>query len=66
MDKDHYEAIILGCAGMADLPSSLSEMGIKLEDVEPSAIIAEKDHTNATNPRLVTSADYVKLIRNAL
>lgn len=48
------------------LPSSLSEMGLELKDVEPSAIIAEKDHTNATNPRLVTSADYVKLIRNAL
>ena len=48
------------------LPSTLSEMGIELKDVDPSAIIAEKDHTNATNPRSATAADYVKLIRNAL
>ena len=48
------------------LPSSLSEMGIKLDDINVSAIIAEKDHTNTTNPRLATSADYVELIRNAL
>ena len=63
--EDFVSRIIERTSGLG-LPSSLSEMGVMLNDVDTSAMNAEKDHTNATNPRLVTASDYIKLIRNAL
>ena len=63
--EDFVSRIIERNSGLG-LPSSLSEMGVKLNDVDTSAMNAEKDHTNATNPRLVTASDYIELIRNAL
>lgn len=47
------------------LPTTLHEMGIDRQAIERAAPQAEKDHTNGTNPRRVTAADYFHLMSEA-
>ncbi|MEH6728798.1 MAG: iron-containing alcohol dehydrogenase, partial [Hyphomicrobiales bacterium] len=47
------------------LPTTLSQMGVTQLDMEAAAPLAEKDHTNGTNPRKATAADYVSLLSQA-
>lgn len=49
-----------------NLPGRLSEMGVSMAHVEAAAPLAEKDHTNHTNPRQATAQDYLGLMRDAL
>ena len=48
------------------MPSGLAGMGIDDALVERAAPLAEKDHTNGTNPRRATAEDYRALMRAAL
>jgi len=48
------------------LPSTLRELGIGAGDVERSAMFAELDHNNRTNPRRATVSDYRLMIGSAL
>ena len=48
------------------LPTRLGEMGIDEDAIVNAAPLAERDHTNATNPRKATSADYENIMRQAL
>lgn len=48
------------------LPSTLSGLGVDHDAIELAAPLAEKDHTNSTNPRLATACDYYRLMENAL
>ncbi len=48
------------------LPPNLSGLGVDHEAIELAAPLAEKDHTNSTNPRLATANDYYRLMENAL
>lgn len=49
-----------------DLPASLCEMGVDLAAIDRAAPLAERDHTNATNPRKASAADYRDIMRAAL
>lgn len=48
------------------LPGSLAAMGVDDAAIERAAPLAEKDHTNGTNPRRASAADYRDLMRAAL
>jgi alcohol dehydrogenase class IV len=48
------------------LPTTLGAMGVDRRDVEWAAPLAEKDHTNRTNPRTATADDYRALMLAAL
>jgi alcohol dehydrogenase class IV len=48
------------------LPASLSEMGVDEAAIEKAAPLAEKDHTNGTNPRRAGADDYRRIMRAAL
>ena len=48
------------------LPTSLRAMGVTEADLAKLPEQAEKDHTNATNPRPAKAADYERLYREAL
>ncbi len=48
------------------LPTKLSEMGIDDAAITKAAPLAERDHTNATNPRKATATDYAEIMRAAL
>lgn len=48
------------------LPSHLSKLGVDRKAIETAAPLAEKDHTNSTNPRMAGAADYLQLMTNAL
>lgn len=48
------------------LPMRLGDMGVDREGIEAAAPLAEKDHTNGTNPRRATAEDYYKLMIQAL
>jgi 4-hydroxybutyrate dehydrogenase len=48
------------------LPGCLAAMGVDDEAIELAAPLAEKDHTNGTNPRRASAADYRDLMRAAL
>lgn len=48
------------------LPASLRAMGVTGADIPALAAQAERDHTNATNPRPATAADYERLFAEAL
>jgi len=48
------------------LPTTLGEMGVDRSAIEAAAPLAEKDHTNATNPRSADAADYLELMARAL
>ncbi|MGI9483315.1 MAG: iron-containing alcohol dehydrogenase [Hyphomicrobiales bacterium] len=49
-----------------NLPSRLSDLGIDENTVERAAPLAEKDHTNRTNPRRAKAADYKEIMASAL
>ncbi len=48
------------------LPSRLAEMGVDQQAIERAAPLAEKDHTNRTNPRRAMAGDYRALMLAAL
>jgi alcohol dehydrogenase class IV len=48
------------------LPQGLSEMGVDEEGIAFAAPLAERDHTNSTNPRRATREDYRVMMSNAL
>lgn len=48
------------------LPSRLGEMGLDRGALELAAPLAERDHTNGTNPRRATSRDYLAMLTDAL
>jgi len=48
------------------LPGGLREMGARKEWIPDLAVAATKDHTNATNPRNATAADYEALFNQAM
>ncbi|MDB5525499.1 MAG: 4-hydroxybutyrate dehydrogenase [Rhizobium sp.] len=48
------------------LPTTLGEMKLEKSDVEWAAPLAERDHTNSTNPRRATAEDYRALMLAAL
>src|SRR5690606_403500 len=48
------------------LPSRLGEMGLDRSALELAAALAERDHTNGTNPRRATSRDYLAMLTDAL
>ncbi len=48
------------------LPTRLGEIGVDLPAVEAAAPLAEKDHTNRTNPRKARSSDYREIMISAL
>ena len=48
------------------LPTSLSQMGVDRAAIEKAAPLAEKDHTNSTNPRRASASDYLEIMRLAL
>ena len=47
------------------LPTTLSQMDVTRSDLDLAAPLAELDHTNATNPRKASAADYAKLLSEA-
>ena len=48
------------------LPARLGSMGVDKNAINVAAPIAEKDHTNGTNPRRATAEDYQQLMQAAL
>ena len=48
------------------MPASLSQMGVDAAAIEKAAPLAEKDHTNGTNPRRAGADDYRRIMRAAL
>ena len=48
------------------MPAGLAEMGVGEEDIAFAATLAERDHTNSTNPRRATRDDYQAIMCNAL
>ena len=48
------------------LPTRLAEMGVDQTAIERAAPMAEKDHTNGTNPRRADARDYRSLMQDAL
>lgn len=48
------------------LPSGLAGMGVDAAAIERAAPLAEKDHTNSTNPRRASAEDYRAIMVNAL
>ena len=78
---DRYPALrqAMGLDGNADLPdairrlnerlglpSGLGEMGVDDAAIELAAPLAEKDHTNGTNPRRATADDYRAIMQEAM
>jgi len=49
-----------------NLPMKLSDLGVADSHIEAAAPLAERDHTNQTNPRKATANDYSMLLRQAL
>jgi len=48
------------------LPTNLSEMGVRPEHIPALVEGAVKDHSNGTNPKALTEADYVRLFNAML
>lgn len=48
------------------LPSTLGDMGVDDDAIDIAAPMAEKDHTNGTNPRRANADDYKALMHAAL
>jgi len=57
---------IFRLTGRLGLPTRLSQMGVDMAAIEKAAPLAEKDHTNSTNPRRATASDYLELMKQAL
>lgn len=48
------------------LPTRLGQLGLDPETLDRAAPLAEKDHTNGTNPRRASAEDYRTIMRSAL
>ncbi len=48
------------------LPTRLSALGVSEDDIEAAAPLAERDHTNGTNPRHACAEDYRTIMHAAL
>ena len=48
------------------LPTKLSELGVNISAIRQAASLAEKDHSNRTNPRRASKSDYFEIMRSAL
>lgn len=48
------------------LTTRLGELGVTEAHIAQAASLAERDHTNLTNPRKASAADYVSLLRESL
>ncbi len=48
------------------LPDRLASLGLNKNAIKQAAPLAEKDHTNGTNPRRASTADYQRLMEAAL
>ncbi|HHY25768.1 MAG TPA: iron-containing alcohol dehydrogenase, partial [Desulfitobacterium dehalogenans] len=48
------------------IPSGLTELGVKEEDLQTMAINAMKDACSLTNPRLAKLDDIIQIYKNAL
>jgi len=59
-------AEIEGLTRRIGLPVKLGDMGVDEPAIECAAPLAEKDHTNGTNPRRAGAEDYHKLMHAAL
>lgn len=53
-------------AARVGMPARLGEMGVDRAAIERAAPLAERDHTNGTNPRRTGAADYRRLLEAAL
>ena len=49
-----------------NIPSGLTELGVKEEDLKTMGINAMKDACSLTNPRLATLDDVIQIYKNAL
>lgn len=65
-DAADLPAAISALNARLGLPSCLSQMGVDDAAIEIAAPLAEKDHTNGTNPRRADADDYRELMRAAL
>ena len=57
---------IAGLAARLGLPPGLAAMGVDTAAIEAAAPLAERDHTNGTNPRRASAADYRAIMRAAM
>lgn len=48
------------------LPTKLSQLGVNISALRQAALLAEKDHSNRTNPRRASKSDYFEIMRSAL
>lgn len=58
--------VITSLSARLGLPSRLTDMGVDDKAIALAAPMAEKDHTNGTNPRRATTEDYRALMLAAL
>ncbi len=58
--------VIVALNDRLGLPDRLAAMGVDDQAIDLAAPLAEKDHTNGTNPRRAGAADYRDLMRAAL
>jgi alcohol dehydrogenase class IV len=58
--------VIVALNDRLGLPDRLAAMGVDDHAIDLAAPLAEKDHTNGTNPRRAGAADYRDLMRAAL
>jgi 4-hydroxybutyrate dehydrogenase len=63
--RDLGEAFLRISNGLG-LPSRLGQMGLDRDALAVAAPLAERDHTNGTNPRRATAADYLVMMMGAL
>ena len=64
--RSDLSTAISDLAQRVGLPARLGDMGINLRGIAAAAPLAEKDHTNGTNPRQAHAADYCAIMRAAL
>ena len=62
-DPDQHMSELVSSIG---LPSSLSALGVKRNDLLDLSVKAAADHLSATNPREAGDQDYLTLLRSAL
>lgn len=64
--KADLPEVIVSLSDRIGLPTCLGAMGVDDRAIERAAPLAEKDHTNGTNPRRATASDYRELMTAAL
>jgi len=65
-ERDDLGAALMGLTARLGLPGTLSRMGVDRAAIDLAAPLAEKDHTNGTNPRRATAEDYRRMMLQAL